>query len=247
MKCRPRVPHDTLGEQLRYETSPEGAARQCRGTTWGWNVALGDGRITGGLQDRFMEGSSATESRWNVAQGFLTARLGNDKGMKCRPRVSHDTLGEQLRYETSPKGAARQCRGTTWGRNVALETGGSLDRFMEGSSATESCWNVAQGFLTARLGNNKGMKRRPRVSHDTLGEQLRHETSPKGAARQCRGTTWGRNVALETGGSLDRFMEGSSATESCWNVAQGFRTTRLGNDKGMKCRPRVSHGTHGKR
>ena len=106
--------------------SPKGAARQCWGTTWGWNVALGDGRITGGLQDRFMEGSSATESCWNVAQGFRTARLGNDKGMKRRLRVSHDTLGEQLGHGMSPEGAARQCRGATWGRNVALETDGSL-------------------------------------------------------------------------------------------------------------------------
>ena len=158
MKCRSRVSHDTLGEQLRHETSPKGAARQCWGTTWGWNVALGDGRITGGLQDRFMEGSSATESCWNVAQGFRTARLGNDKGMKRRLRVSHDTLGEQLGHGMSPEGAARQCRGATWGRNVALGdgriAGGLQDRFMEGSSATESCWNVAQGFRTARLGNN---------------------------------------------------------------------------------------------
>ena len=126
MKRRPRVPRDTLGEQLRHEMSPEGAARQCRGTTWGRNVALGDGRITGELQDRFMEGSSATESCWNVAQGFRTARLGNDKGMKRRLRVSHDTLGEQLGHGMSPEGAARQCRGATWGRNVALETDGSL-------------------------------------------------------------------------------------------------------------------------
>ena len=172
--------------------SPEGAVRQCRGATWGWNVTLGDGRITGGLQDRFMEGSSATESCWNVAQGFRTARLGNDKGMKRHPMVSHDTLGEQLRHEMSPEGAARQCRGTTWGWNVALGdgriTGGLQDRFMEGSSATESCWNVAQGFRTARLGNDKGMKCRPRVSHDTLGEQLRYETSPEGVTRHARGT-----------------------------------------------------------
>ena len=218
--------------------SPKGAARQCWGTTWGWNVALGDGRITGGLQDRFMEGSSATESCWNVAQGFRTARLGNDKGMKRRLRVSHDTLGEQLGHGMSPEGAARQCRGATWGRNVALGdgriAGGLQDRFMEGSSATESCWNVAQGFRTARLGNDKGMKRRLRVSHDTLGEQLGHGMSPEGAARQCRGATWGRNVALGdgriAGGLQDRFMEGSSATESCWNVAQGCHTTRLGNN-----------------
>ena len=92
----------------------------------GPECSLGDGRIAGGLQDRFMEGSSATESCWNVAQGFRTARLGNDKGMKRRLRVSHDTLGEQLGHGMSPEGAARQCRGATWGRNVALETDGSL-------------------------------------------------------------------------------------------------------------------------
>ena len=95
MKCRPRVPYDTLGEQLRHEMSLEGAARQCRGTTWGWNAALGDGRITGGLQDGFMKGSSATESCWNVAQGFRTARMGNDKGMKRRPREQRGNVGEQ--------------------------------------------------------------------------------------------------------------------------------------------------------
>ena len=75
--------------------SLEGAARQCRGTTWGWNAALGDGRITGGLQDGFMKGSSATESCWNVAQGFRTARMGNDKGMKRRPREQRGNVGEQ--------------------------------------------------------------------------------------------------------------------------------------------------------
>ena len=95
MKRRLRVSHDTLGEQLGHGMSPEGAARQCRGATWGRNVALGDGRIAGGLQDRFMEGSSATESCWNVAQGFRTARMGNDKGMKCRPREQRGNVGEQ--------------------------------------------------------------------------------------------------------------------------------------------------------
>lgn len=104
--------HGILGEQLKHEMSPEGAARQCRGATWGRNVALGDGRIAGGLQDRFMEGSSATESCWNVAQGFRTARLGNDKGMKRRLRVSHDTLGEQLRHKMSLKGVTRHAWGT---------------------------------------------------------------------------------------------------------------------------------------
>ena len=111
-KRRPRVSHDTLGEQLRHETSPEGAARQCRGTTWGWNVALGDGRIAGGLQDRFMEGSSATESCWNVAQGFRTARMGNDKGIKRHTRMPHVMLGEQLKHETSPEGVTRHAWGT---------------------------------------------------------------------------------------------------------------------------------------
>ncbi len=218
--------------------SPKGAARQCRGTTWGWNVALGDGRITGGLQDRFMEGSSATESCWNVAQGFRTARLGNDKGMKRRLRVSHDTLGEQLGQSNVARGSGAAMSGSNMGTECSLRRRtdrwritGQIDR---GSSATESCWNVAQGFRTARLGNDKGIKRRLRVSHDTLGEQLGHGMSPEGAARQCRGATWGRNVALGdgriAGGLQDRFMEGSSATESCWNVAQGFRTARMGNN-----------------
>ena len=112
MKRHPMVSHDTLGEQLRHEMSPEGAARQCRGTTWGWNVALGDGRITGGLQDRFMEGSSATESCWNVAQGFRTARMGNDKGIKRHTRMPHVMLGEQLKHEMSPEGVTQHARGT---------------------------------------------------------------------------------------------------------------------------------------
>ena len=155
MKRRPRVPRDTLGERLRHEMSPEGAARQCWGATWGRNVALGDGRIAGGLQDRFMEGSSATESCWNVAQGFRTARLGNDKSMKRRPRVPHDTLGEQLRHEMSPEGAARQCWGATWGWNVALGyrriTGGLTGGFMEGSSK----WNSFSIDIPAILQTSK--------------------------------------------------------------------------------------------
>ena len=112
LECRSRVPHGTHGEQLKHETSPEGVgqypwgtikvinvARGCgaamSGNNMGLECSLGDGRIAGGLQDRFIEGSSATESCWNVAQGFRTARMGNDKGMKCRPRVPYDTLGEQ--------------------------------------------------------------------------------------------------------------------------------------------------------
>ena len=95
MKRRPRVPRDTLGEQLKHKMSLKGVTRHPWGTIRAWNVArgsgaamsgsnmgpecsLGDGRITGGLQDRFMEGSSATESCWNVAQGFRKARMGNN-------------------------------------------------------------------------------------------------------------------------------------------------------------------------
>ena len=48
------------------------------GSNMGLECSLGDGRITGELQDRFMEGSSATESCWNVAQGFHTTPLGNN-------------------------------------------------------------------------------------------------------------------------------------------------------------------------
>ena len=95
LKCRPRVPHDTLGEQLRHETSPEGVGQY----PWG------------------------TIKVKNVAQGCHTTRLGNDKGMKCRPRVPYDTPGEQLRHETSPEGAARHARVTFWGWNVALALG----------------------------------------------------------------------------------------------------------------------------
>ena len=82
------------------------------GNNMGLECSLGDGRIAGGLQDRFIEGSSATESCWNVAQGFRTARMGNDKGMKRRLRVSHDTLGEQLRHKMSLKGVTRHAWGT---------------------------------------------------------------------------------------------------------------------------------------
>ena len=82
------------------------------GNNMGTECSLGDGRIAGGLQDRFIEGSSATESCWNVAQGFRTARMGNDKGKKRRSRVPHGMLGEQLRHETLPKGATRHAWGT---------------------------------------------------------------------------------------------------------------------------------------
>ena len=79
------------------------------------------------------------------------------------------------------------------------------------------------------MGNDKGMKRHPRVPHDTLGEQLGHETSPEGAARQCWGATWGWNVALETDGSLADYRTDS------------WRDLRLRNLAGMSLKGSAQH------
>ena len=43
LECRSRVPHGTLGEQLRHETSPEGSTRHAWGTIKPQNVARGCG------------------------------------------------------------------------------------------------------------------------------------------------------------------------------------------------------------
>ena len=73
------------------------------------------------------------------------------------------------------------------------------------------------------------MKRRPGAPHGTLGEQLGYATSPEGAARQCWGTIWGRNVALETGGSLADYRTDS------------WRDLRLRNLAGMSLKSSVRH------
>ena len=88
------MPHVMLGEQLGHETSPEGAARQCWGATWGRNVALE------------MNGSLRTHGRIHggiFGYGIL---------LECRSRVPHGTHGEQLKHETSPEGVTRHPLGT---------------------------------------------------------------------------------------------------------------------------------------
>ncbi len=132
--------------------------------------------------------SQATERGINVAQGCRPALTGNRKGHKRRPRVSPSTHRQRKGAKTSPKGAVRH------------------------SQATERGINVAQGCCPALTGNEKGRKRRPRVSPGTHRRQKGAKTSPKGAARH------------------------SQATERGINVAQGCRPALTGNEKGRKRR-----------
>ena len=115
---------------------------------------------------------------------------------KCRPRAQGRTLKQRTGARTSPKGAARH------------------------SQATERGENAVQGCRPALTGNEKGRKRRPRVSPGTHRQQKGAKTSPKGAARH------------------------SQATERGINTVQGCRPALTGDRKGHKRRPRVSPGTH---
>ena len=203
--------------------SPKGAGRHSRATGWGGNVA----------------------------QGYRAALTGNRKGLKRRPRVSPGTHGLREGAKTSPKGTGRHSR------------------------ATERGINVAQGCRPALTGNRKGHKRSPRVPDGTHGQQKGAETSPKGVARHSRATGRGINVAQGyraalTGNGMGHkcrprvpdgthgLREGaktspkgagrhSRATGRDINVAQGYRAALTGNRKGLKRRPRVSPGTHGRR
>ena len=85
--------------------------------------------------------------------------------------------------------------------------------------ATNMGENVAQGRRPALTGNEKGRKRRPRVSPGTHRQRKGAKTLPKGAARH------------------------SQATKRGENVAQGCRPALTGDRKGHKRRPRVSPGT----
>ena len=105
-------------------------------------------------------------------------------------------FGPRMRPELPPKGAARH------------------------SQATKRGENVAQGCRPALTGNEKGLKRRPRVSPGTHRRQKEPETLPKGVARH------------------------SQATKRGENAAQGCRPALTGDRKGRKRRPRVSPGTH---
>ena len=107
---------------------------------------------------------------------------------KCRPRAQGGTLRRQIGAKTSPKGVARH------------------------SQATERGINVVQGCRPALTGNEKGRKRRPRVSPGTHRRQKEPETLPKGAARH------------------------SQATERSENAAQGCRPALTGDRKGHKRR-----------
>ena len=105
-------------------------------------------------------------------------------------------LGPRMRPELPPKGVARH------------------------SQATKRGENVAQGCRPALTGNEKGLKRRPRVSPGTHRRQKEPETLPKGVARH------------------------SQATERGINAVQGCRPALTGDRKGHKRRPRVPPGTH---
>ena len=153
-----------------------------------------------------------------------------------------------MRPELPPKGAARH------------------------SQATKRGENVAQGCRPALTGNEKGLKRRPRVSPGTHRRQKEPETLPKGVARHSQATKRGENVAQGCHPALTGNRKGhkrrprvphgthrqrkgaktspkgvarhSQATERGINVVQGCRLALTSNEKGHKRRPRVPPGTH---
>ena len=187
-KCRPRAQGRTLRQRTGARTSPKGAGRH----------------------------SEATKRGENVAQGRHPALTGNEKGHKRRPRVSPGTHRQQKGAKTSPKGAARHSQATERGINVAQgchpallgnEKGRKRRSRAQGrtlrqrtgaktpskgaarhSQATERGINVAQGCRLALTGNEKGLKRRPRVSPGTHRRRKGPETPPKGAARHSQAT-----------------------------------------------------------
>ena len=143
------------------------------------------------------------------------------------------------------------------------------------SQATKRGENVAQGCRPALTGNEKGRKRRPRVSPGTHRQRTGARTSPKGAGQHSEATNRGENVAQgrraallgnEQGrecrpraqGSTLRRQIGaktspkgatrhSQATKRGENVAQGCHPALTGNEKGQKRCPRVPPGTHRQR
>ena len=119
LECRSRVPHGTLGEQLRHETSPEGAARQCRGTTWGWNVARGSGAAMSGSNMGTECSLRRRTDRWRITGQIYGGIFGYGILLECRSRVPHGTHGEQLKHETSPEGVGQYPWGTIKVKNVA--------------------------------------------------------------------------------------------------------------------------------
>ena len=159
---------------------------------------------------------------------------------KCRPRVQGSTLRQRTGARTSPKGAGRH------------------------SQATKRGENAAQGCRPALTGNEKGRKRRPRVSPSTHRQRKGAKTLPKGAARHSQATKRGENVAQGRRAALlgDKYerercprvspsthrqrtgartspkgaARHSQATERGINVAQGCRPALTGNRKGHKRR-----------
>ena len=63
------------------------------------------------------------------------------------------------------------------------------------SQATKRGENVAQGCRPALTGNEKGHKRRPRVSPGTHRQRKGTKTPPKGAAQHSQVTKRGKNAA----------------------------------------------------
>ena len=184
-----------FGPRMRPELPSKGAARHSQATKRGINVAQGcrpaltgnrkghkrRSRVPPGTH-RQRKGaktspkgaarhSQATERGINVAQGCRPALTGDRKGHKRRPRVSPGTHRQRTGARTPSKGAARH------------------------SQATKRGENAVQGCRPALTGDEKGHKRRPRVSPGTHRRRKGAKTSPKGVARHSQATERGINVA----------------------------------------------------
>ena len=129
--------------------------------------------------------------------------------------MTRGTVRRLFRAFPLPKGAGQNdvwMKGTLRRRKPHLSSPKSAARL---SWATLSCFIVAQGCSTARLGNTFALFRRPRVQRGTLGQHFRTSSSPKGAARHA----W--------------------ATLSYIFVAQECSTARLGDTSARFRRPKV--------
>ena len=133
----------------------------------------------------------------SVAQQCITARSGNTSTRFRHPTGPRRTLGEHFCHYPSPNGALPHARGTV--RPVS----------------------VAQGCITARLGDTYARFRRPTVPRRTPGEHFCHYPSPDSALPHV----W--------------------ATLTPHSVAQRCRVARSGNISATIRRPTVPRRTPG--
>ena len=126
MKRRPRVPRDTLGEQLKHKMSLKGVTRHPWGTIRAWNVARGSGAAMSGSNMGTECSLRRRTDRWRITGQIHGGIFGYGILLECRSRVPHGTHGEQLKHETSPEGVGQYPWGTIKVKNVARGCGAAM-------------------------------------------------------------------------------------------------------------------------